>query len=218
MKLTKQRLMEMAGLHQFVTEATKPVVFDIVAILDVTYKKPGTLGNQDWNENPQDVEKAVRLVLEKNDKDPKSIPHGPDSGYMEQDASGPIRFYFYSEQEVETKKLRGQVLNQSNILEALKEGAIAAVKVFGKPVNIAEKSSTSSKEVELGKLLDTMMDDEDAMDQGLAPSEAIDYEEIQAQAKRLGIRLDIKKLQDFAKNNDEEFVYSGLELIRATKK
>jgi len=209
----------MAGLHEFVTEAAKPVVFDIVAMLDLTYKVPGKFQHeQDWNENPQDVEKAVRLVLEKNDKDPKSIPHGPDPGYIQQDASGPIRFFFYSDQKIDTKKFSGHALNQSNILEALKEGAIAAVKVFGKPVNIAEKSSTSNKEVELGKLLDTMMDDEDAMDQGLAPSEAIDYEEIEAQAKRLGIRLDIKKLQDFAKNNDEEFVYSGLELVRATKK
>ena len=91
---------------------------------------------------------------------------------------------------------------------------MAGLKEYG---NI-ELGDDAKNEEELGELLDVMMDDEEAMDQGLAPSEAIDYEEIEAQAKRLGIRLDIKKLQDFAKNNDEEFVYSGLELVRATKK
>ncbi len=42
-------------------------------------------------------------------------------------------------------------------------------------------------------------------------------QEIEAQAKRLNIRLDMTKLQDFAENNDDEFVYSGAEILDAAK-
>ena len=90
---------------------------------------------------------------------------------------------------------------------------MAGLKEYG---NI-ELGDDAKNEEELGELLDVMMDDEEAMDQGLAPSEAIDYEEIEAQAKRLNIRLDMTKLQDFAENNDDEFVYSGAEILDAAK-
>ena len=73
-------------------------------------------------------------------------------------------------------------------------------------------------ESDLGDLLDEMMDDEEGADQGMAPSELIDHDFIEKQSKRIGLRLDMDKVAEMAELNDDEFVYSGAEIISSAKK
>ena len=74
------------------------------------------------------------------------------------------------------------------------------------------KESKNPTEI-LGNLVDQMQDDEEGLDQGLKPSELIDYNQIAEKAATLGLRVDIKKLKQLAKANDTGFLYSGEEMI-----
>ena len=70
----------------------------------------------------------------------------------------------------------------------------------------------------LGDLIDEMQDDEQGLDQGLSPSELIDYDEVAEEAARLGLKVNIKKLMQLAKANDTGFLYSGKEMVERALK
>jgi hypothetical protein len=70
----------------------------------------------------------------------------------------------------------------------------------------------------LGDLIDEMQDDEQGLDQGLSPSELIDYDEVVEEAARLGLKVNIKKLMQLAKANDTGFLYSGKEMVERALK
>jgi hypothetical protein len=78
--------------------------------------------------------------------------------------------------------------------------------------DMSETAGQSPTEI-LGDLIDNMQDDEEGLDQGLTPSELIDYEQIAQEAAKLGLKINIKKLMQLAKANDTGFLYSGEEMI-----
>jgi hypothetical protein len=78
--------------------------------------------------------------------------------------------------------------------------------------DMSETVGQSPTEI-LGDLIDNMQDDEEGLDQGLSPSELIDYDQVAKEAVRLGLRVDIKKLKQLAKANDTGFLYSGEEMV-----
>lgn len=65
----------------------------------------------------------------------------------------------------------------------------------------------------IGNLIDEMQDNEEGLDQGLNPSELIDYELIKEKCNKIGHKIDIKKLKFMAKQNDQGFIYSGSEML-----
>jgi hypothetical protein len=70
---------------------------------------------------------------------------------------------------------------------------------------------------EIGDLIDQMQEDGEGLDQGLSPSQLINYNEVVKIAATKGIRLDINKLKKLAKANDTGFMYSGAEMISQSK-
>ena len=113
---------------------------------------------------------------------------------------------------------------EDNIMKLTKQRLMEMAGI--KPTSLTEEMDDDNPdyfrdvrdESDLGDLLDEMMDDEEGADQGMAPSELIDHDFIEKQSKRIGLRLDMDKVAEMAELNDDEFVYSGAEIISSAKK
>lgn len=86
-------------------------------------------------------------------------------------------------------------------------------KLIREEVRKALKESNKKPIDAIGDMIDNMQDDEDGLDQGLKPSELINYEAVALAASKQGIKIDIQKLKKLAKANDSGFMYSGAELL-----
>jgi hypothetical protein len=69
----------------------------------------------------------------------------------------------------------------------------------------------------VGDLIDQMQDSEEGLDQGLTPSQLIDYDSIAKKCAAAGFNIDVNKLKKLAKQNDSGFMYSGKEMLELSK-
>lgn len=70
----------------------------------------------------------------------------------------------------------------------------------------------------LGDMIDQMQNNEEGLDQGLKPSQLIDYNLVGKEGSKLGINIDLKKLKQLARANDSGFLYSGEDMVNMSIK